>query len=289
VTADLGADAPTWQSFLAGWEIFRDPILCALFAGAVLGYLGVHIVVRRLVFVSAGVTQAAGFGVALVFFVQILLDTHIEPLLGAAVLALGATLLLATDTRRLGVPRETFLGFVFALAGGGAIILGDKIMQEAHDIEAILFGSAVLVRPVDLAAVLTIGTLVTAALLATQRAVLFAGVDADAARVQGLPVRRLNALLFVSVGLMAGVSARALGSLPVFAFSTLPAAAALATGISLGPAFVLAAALGALAGALGYVTAFFLELPVGGCQTTIAALVFLLALAGGKIARARRR
>ena len=44
------------------------------------------------------------------------------------------------------------------------------------------------------------------------RGLVFASFDGDAARVQGLPVRFLNAFLLGSVGAMAGVSARALGA-----------------------------------------------------------------------------
>ena len=57
--------SPTWSEFIEGWELFRDPVLSAAIAGAVLGYLSVYIVLRRMVFVSAAVTQSAGLGVAL--------------------------------------------------------------------------------------------------------------------------------------------------------------------------------------------------------------------------------
>lgn len=60
-----------WEQFQAGWELFRDPILCALIAGCVLGFLSVYVVLRRMVFVSAAVTNTAGLGVALAFFAEI--------------------------------------------------------------------------------------------------------------------------------------------------------------------------------------------------------------------------
>src|SRR5437870_4364362 len=140
-----------WSAFIGGWEIFRNPLLCALVAGAVLGFLGVFVVLRRMVFVSAGVTQSAGLGVALAFYLDIHIGLHLDPLVGAAALSLIATLTMSVDSGRLlKLPRESLLGLVFALSGGGAVLLGDRISQEAHDIESILFGSAVLVRSFDL-------------------------------------------------------------------------------------------------------------------------------------------
>jgi zinc transport system permease protein len=220
----------TWRAFLGAWDLFRDPLLCALVAGAVLGFLGVFVVLRRMVFVSAGVTQSAGLGVALAFYAEIHLGVHLDPLVGAATLSLLATLALSSTPGILRLPRESVLGLVFALSGGGAVLLGDRISQEAHDIESILFGSAVLVRPLDLAIVLVAGGIILAVHLWWIRGLVFASFDPDAARVQGLPVSLLDRTLFVSIGIMVGVSARALGSLPVFAFSVLPAAAALLVG-----------------------------------------------------------
>jgi zinc transport system permease protein len=282
------AGVSTWSAFIGGWEIFRNPLLCALAAGAVLGFLGVFVVLRRMVFVSAGVTQSAGLGVALAFYVDIHLGLHLDPLLGAAALALIATLSVSIDSGRiLKLPRESLLGLVFALSGGGAVLLGDRISQEAHDIESILFGSAVLVRGFDLVTVLVAGGLILAVHLWWFRGLVFASFDPDAARVQGLPVSLLDRTLFVSIGIMVGVSARALGSLPVFAFSVLPAAAALLLGVRLPWAFALATLLGALAGVTGYLFAFFYQFPVGGSQTVAAALFVVLAILV-QLARGRR-
>jgi zinc transport system permease protein len=268
----------TWHAFVGAWDLFRDPLLCALVAGAVLGFLGVFVVLRRMVFVSAGVTQSAGLGVALAFYAQIHLGVHLDPLFGAATLALLATLALSVDTGILRLPRESVLGLVFALSGGGAVLLGDRISQEAHDIESILFGSAVLVRPLDLAIVLVAGGIILAVHLWWIRGLVFASFDPDAARVQGLPVSLLDRTLFVSIGIMVGVSARALGSLPVFAFSVLPAAAALLLGFRLPWALAVATLLGALAGVGGYLFAFFYQFPVGGSQTVAASAFVVVAI-----------
>jgi zinc transport system permease protein len=280
--------APTWETFFAAWDLFRDPILCATAAGAVLGFLGVYVVLRRMVFVSAAVTQASALGVALSFAVEIHLGLMVDPVLGAIALALLSTLLLSVNAGTQRLPRESLLGVAFAVTSGATILVEDRIAQEAHDIHSILFGSAVLVRPFDLALVLVTGALLMALHLWWFRGMVFASFDGDAARVQGLPVRFLSGFLLVSVGAMVGVSARALGALPVFALGVLPAVSVLTLGLSLRLAFAVAAALGALAGGLGYLLAFFLQLPVGGSQTAVASLYVLLALVGRGIGRRLR-
>jgi zinc transport system permease protein len=281
----MEGEAAGWAAFWDAFDLFRDAIVCAVAAGVTLGFLGVYIVLRRMVFVSAAVTQSAGLGVALSFFAAIHLGVTVDPVYGATGAALVASLLFIVDPHRARITRESVLGWVYALTGGAAVIVGSRISQEAHDINAIIFGSAVLVRPFDLGAVLVVSAAVLALHLWWFRGLTFASFDPDAARVQRLPVALLGAVILVSVGLTVGVAARALGALPVFAFSTMPATAALLLGgRRLGLTFLTAALIGGASGVLGYLAAFFHELPVGAAQTAVAtAFVALAAIARGAL------
>jgi zinc transport system permease protein len=265
------AAAPSWADFIGAIEIFRDPLICAAVGGFALGFLGVYVLLRRMVFVGATITQAAALGVALSFYAQIHLGLDVEPVLGAATTSLLATLLLLVEERHLGTARESLLGLAYAATGGLAVLVGDRIAQEAHDIQSILFGTAVLVRPTDLVAVVATASVALIGHLAFFRGLSFASFDPVAARVQGLPVRSLQAVVLVTIGLVVGVTARALGALPVFALSTLPAMAALVLRTGVRSAFAIAAVLGAVAGVGGYLFAFFLGFPVGASQTAVAA------------------
>jgi zinc transport system permease protein len=292
--AMLAVPAPTWADFVASWELFRDPVLSAAIAGLALGFLGVYVVLRRMVFVSAAVTQGAGLGVALAFYAAIHWGVAIDPGHGAVILSLVVAGLLVVSPARTGLSREAVLGLAFALTGGAAVVVGSRITQEAHDIQSILFGIGVLVAPEDLRDIEIATTAVMALQLWWFRGISFASFDPVAARVQGLPVRLLDAALLISIGVMIGVSARALGSLPVFALSTMPGAAALLLGRGrLALTFALAAALGSLAGAGGYVIAFLYDLPVGGAQTLVAvamAVAAVLVRGAGRLAsRVARR
>jgi zinc transport system permease protein len=272
--------APSWSDFVAAWDLYRDPVVCAGVAGLVLGFLGVYVVLRRMVFVSAAVTQSAALGVAVAFYSAIHWGHAFDPIYGAALLALATTGLLLYDPQsKLGVTRESVLGMTYAITGAAAIVVGARIAQEANDISAILFGTAVLVRPKDLHAVELFAAAITVVHVWWFRGLTFATFDPGAARVQRLPVSILSAVILLSVGLMVGVSARALGALPVFAFSTMPAAAALiASRRHLRLTFLLAALGGAAAGAGGYVLAFMKDWPVGAAQTLAAAALVPAAL-----------
>jgi len=280
-------ESPTWNDFVAGWDqgIYQDPILCGMLAGFALGLLGVFVVLRRAVFVTAAVSQAAGLGVALAFYSAIHLGVSVPPVVGALVLSLLVAGLLAVPVGKWRLPRESWLGFAFIACSAGAVLVGDRIAQEAHDISAILFGTAVLVRKSDLYLVAAAGAVTAAVTLVGHRGFVFSGFDPHGARVQRLPVRTLELTLWAMVAVLISITTRALGALPVFAFAVLPAMAALALAQRLRWVLLVASAIGGVAGGLGYLLAFFAELPVGASQAALCAGVLVVALL---LARLRR-
>lgn len=269
---------PSWQDFAAAFDLFRDPMLAGLAAGVALGLLSLFIVLRRMVFFSAALSQSAGLGVALAFYLEILLDTHVDPVAGAAALSLITGIIVSGRPELFKATRETFLALVFIGAGALAVLLGDSIAQEAHDIHAILFGTAVLVRHEDFLLLAGLAAVTLGSVVLFWRGLLFTNFDPEGAHVQGLPTKQLNALLFGLIIALDAVATRALGSLPVFAFSTLPAVAALGFTRNLTAAAFIAAALGAAAGLGGYVAAFFLDWPVGATQTMVLVAAAAVAL-----------
>ena len=267
-----------WQEFLDSFMLFRDPLLAGGVAGLALGLLGIFIVLRRMVFFSAALAQSAGLGVALAFYVEIMFHISVSPVWGAALCATATGFVLFMPHERMGTTREAMLGLVFIAAGALAVIMGSAIAQEAQDIHAILFGTAVLVRQTDLLVLLFGATATVLAVVMLWRGLVFVNFDPEGARVQGLPVRWLNVALIGFIVLMNSVAMRTNGMLPVFAFSVLPAVAALGLTRRLWLAAVLGALFGAIAGVGGYILAFFRDLPVGASQAFVAVVLATVGL-----------
>jgi zinc transport system permease protein len=287
----VAAPAPTLADFIAAWDLFREPVLAAILAGVTLGYLGVYIVLRRMVFVSAALSQAAGLGVAFAFYAQIALGATGalgDPLVCATGFTLATTVVLARREESGWISRESLLGWVYLVGAAGALLVGTKIQQEAHDIASILFGTAVLVTPEDLTRLMWVTGVVMALQLVGGRGFRLASFDPDGARVRGLPVRLLDVVLFTSIAIMVSFATRVLGALPIFAFSVLPAMAAVLVSPSVRGALFLAAVFGALSGGLGYVVAFLYAWPVGASQAAVAAAIVALMAGARAVIQLRR-
>jgi zinc transport system permease protein len=187
------------------------------------------------------------------------------------------------------LPQDAVLGLGFLFASAGAIALGDRITQEAHEVSSILFGTAVVVSPSDVTLLGALFVVVLALLVAAWRGVAFAGFDPEGARVQGLPVRALDLGFWSLVALTVAVTTRVIGALPVFAFSVLPAMAAVSSTRRLGTTLLVSGLIGVACASLGYVAAYFAALPVGATQALCCVLALVFVLLGQAVGRGARR
>ena len=257
------------STFFSSWDLFGDSAMAGAVAGGLLGFLGVYVVLRRMVFLSAALSQTASLGIVVAFFLQLSFGlSFVSPLLGALVATFVAIVVLT-----LGVSpsrRDSMLGFVFLLGASGTILLGTRIVQEIQDVQTLLFGTAVAVVPGDFKLLTGIAILIGVLHLAGWRGFVAVVFDSEDASVRGLPTRAIELVLLLTIALAVSVSTRVLGALPTFAFSVLPGMAALRIARNIQRALWLAAVLGAIAGFSGYLFAFLFELPVGASQAFVA-------------------
>jgi zinc transport system permease protein len=266
------------DGFLSAREIWLSPLLASLLAGALLGFLGVFVVLRRTVFVSAALTQISTLGLVFGLFLEERLHVeaeHAHHQLGMAMgfAVVGAVALSALRTRRL--PAEAVVGGAWVV-GSALVVLGvSKLVHAAHDLGGMVFGNAVAVPDEELWMIAAVAVLCAAVHLAFHKELIFVSFDPETARALGMRTWAWDAALSVTIGLAIPASARALGALPVFARLTLPASAALLLRVRLGTAFALAAAVGVLAAGGGYLASWFAETPTGATMVAVAA-IFLL-------------
>jgi zinc transport system permease protein len=274
-----------FQSFLDAREIWEVPLAASVVAGALLGALGVFVVLRRTVFVSAALTQLSTLGLVGTLLVEERLHIETEHAseqlaVAIAVSALGALVLGAFRPRRL--PAEATVGASWVVASALVVLGISRLVHAAHNLEGLVFGNAVAVPFGDLVVLAVIAAVATALHSAFAKELAFTSFDPETAQALGMRVRVWDAVLFLTIGVAIPPAARALGALPVFAFLTLPAAGALLLRVGFRPAFAVAALFGVLAAASGYVLSWLWELPTGATMVAIAAL---LAVPGALVAK----
>ncbi len=262
--------------FWSARDIWRDPLLASSIAGALLGFLGVYVVLRRTVFVSAALTQLSTLGLIVALLVEERIGVEVEhagvQLAVALVFSVvGALVLGALESGRR-LPTEAPVGMSYVLAGALVILGANRLIHAAHDLNSMVFGNAVAV-PFSDVVVIAVVTLVCAVVHTVfQKVLVFVSFDRETAEAVGVRAPVWNGLLFFTIGLAIPVSARALGALPVFAFLTIPASAALLLAARLRAAFAVATVLGVVAAAGGYVLSWVWQIPTGATMVALAGL-----------------
>ncbi|GEM_PF-778249 len=270
-------------------SMYWQPIWTALVAGLALGLLGVYVVARRIVFVSAALSQVSALGITLGFLGVALLGIQgvladLIPPVAAAVLAIITVWWLVRVGESSSFPRDSVLGVAFVIPMALVLIVAPLITAEMHEVEHVLHGSAVAVSMPNVIAVTVAAALVLAVQLLGFRGFLFSSLDPDVARTQGVPVGLLDALLFGSIALMTGLVTRALGALPTFALTILPGLGAIGLRIGLAKVFAIAAVAGGLSGAGGFLlSSFVTDWSVGASQAMVAGALCLILRAAGRL------
>ena len=276
-----------FADFWAGRDLWRDPMIAGVLAGAVLGYIGVFVVLKRMVFVSAALSEISGVGVAFAFWLGALLgiDPHahrrvpllLEPTWFSLIFACLAAALfsLRPGHRKLGAETIVGLGYIVASALILAILNSPRIAQEAHAVGDILFGNAVTVPRQQIEALFSAALAAVIVHAIFFKELLFVSYDPETAVVQGMGVFRYELLLNLATAVVISVATRAVGALPVFAFSVIPAAAALMLTDRIRLTIALSVLFGVISAAVGYYLSWVEQLPTGATMVVVSALFLL--------------
>jgi zinc transport system permease protein len=273
-----------FAEFWSGHELWREPMIAGVLAGAVLGYLGVFVVLKRMVFVSAALSEISGVGVAFAFYLGSLLgiDPHshgpvpflLEPTLFSLLFAClaAAAFSLRPGHRKLASETIVGLGYIIASALVLAILNSPRIAQEAHAVGDILFGNAVVVPRQQILSLAAAGAAAIAVHLLFFKELLFVSYDPETAVVQGVGVFRYELLLNLTTAVVISVATRAVGALPVFAFTVIPAAAALMITERMRLTIALSIVFAVVAAAVGYYVSWVEQLPTGATMVVVASI-----------------
>ncbi len=264
-----------WESFLAARDIWREPLVASLVAGALCGFLGVYVVLRRTVFVSAALTQLSTLGIIVALIAEETMGVEAEhagvQIAVALVFSVAGALLLGMGLHGRRLPAEAGVGVTYVVAGALVVLGANRLVHAAHDLNAMVFGNAVAVPVQDLITLAVVAALCAAVHARFMKELVFVSFDGETAAALGLAAGRWNALLFLTLGLAVPASARAMGALPVFAFLTVPATAALLLVHRLRAAFLVATVIGLFAAVAGYLLSWFWQIPTGATMVAVAA------------------
>ncbi|MEU4423821.1 metal ABC transporter permease [Actinoplanes sp. NPDC024001] len=189
-------------------------------AGALAGLVGVHVVLRRLSFLTMALTHATFPGVVLAALLGVNL------LLGGMVAGVAVVLGVAALSRRPGQNAAAATGVV--LSAGFAIGAGLVALRSgfSRDLSSFLVGSILTVTVTDLLITGAVLVLVATVLLVCARPLSFTAFDPSGARAAGFATGAWLLLLLLLIEAVVVTLVPAVGTILAVALIVAPAAAA---------------------------------------------------------------
>jgi manganese/iron transport system permease protein/iron/zinc/copper transport system permease protein len=252
------------------YQFFTNGVVVATIAGALCGLLGVFVVLRGMSYIGHGLSHAVFGGAAASAVMQL------NYFVGAGIWGVASGVIIGRIARRRLIGADAAIGVVTTASFALGLALLNRFGQAKKSIEAVLFGSVLGVRTVDIAAVglVTVLTIVVVVLL--YRRLLFATFDPDVAEVSGVKVAWIEALLMVLLSLTILVTMRVIGTLLISALLVIPASVARMTTNSFARMLWISPIVGALSGFLGMNLAYHLDTSASATIILVATAMFIV-------------
>ena len=262
------------DTIIEPWEFvfMQRALLAATFAALVCSVVGVFVVLRGMAFMGDAVAHSslAGMSVAYLFGGSIFW--------GAFAWALPASLAITFISRRANLRLDTAIGIIFASGFAVGIILMSQVNNYTADLFGLLFGN---VLGVSWGEILLIGLVSGGVLLviaAFYKELLFTAYDATMSAASGIPVRFIQYLLPLLVGVTTVASLKAVGIVLVLALLVTPAATAALVARRLPGIMAFSVLAGLISTVAGLYLSFHADLPTGPSIVVVASGLFLAAM-----------
>jgi zinc/manganese transport system permease protein len=247
--------------------------LAALITGALLSYLGVHVVGRGIVFVDLALGQISSLGVAFAAFIGTGL-TSIPLIFTLA----GALLMSFINIRDKRLKQEAIIGILYAFASALTVLFISKTPHGDSDIQEVLFGNILSVSWTQIASLgIVFGVITLLQLVFFKRFfALTKSFELGENHVIGI-FNIWNFLFYISIGLAIVFAVKINGVIPVFSFLIIPAVSAIMLTKNNIAVFVIALFISILASFFGLNFSFHYDFPAGSSIVAILGGIFILA------------
>jgi ABC-type Mn2+/Zn2+ transport system permease subunit len=252
------------------YEFFRNGFFAAVLVGALCGFIGVYVVLRRMSYIGHGLSHAI-FGGAVLSYVM-----NVNFFIGAGLWALLAGWLIHLISHRRWVGADAAIGVVTTSSFALGVAIVSTRRSFTRNIEAALFGNILGITPTDLWVVLLICLIVFGVLLMIRRQLLFATFDPEVASAYGVATGKIDLLFVMLLAVTVLAATQILGVTLVAAAMVIPPVIARYLSQRFSTLLIVSPLLGAFCGAAGMFMSFYFDMSSAATIVLTSTFLFFL-------------
>jgi zinc/manganese transport system permease protein len=260
------------------FEMFQLPFMvqaleAAIITGALLSYLGVHVVGRGIVFVDLALGQISSLGVAFAAFIGSGL-TSIPLIFTLA----GALLMSFISIRDKRLKQEAIIGILYAFASALTVLLISKTPHGDSDIQEVLFGNILSVSQQQIKTLgIVFGAIAIVHLLFFKKFFQLTRAFELGENDTVGHFNFWNLLFYISIGLAIVYAVKINGVIPVFSFLIIPAVSAIMITKNNVAVFIISFLISIAGSFFGLNFSFHYDFPAGSSIVAVLGGIFILA------------
>jgi ABC-type Mn2+/Zn2+ transport system permease subunit len=262
----------SWLTDAFSGSFGQRALLEAVMVGIVCGVIGVHVLLRRLPFVTLALGHATFPGVVLAALAGVNL------LFGAGAFGVLVVVAIGLLGARDRIDDTSAVGVVLAGTFALGVLLLSAQQGFTRNLSAYLIGSIVTVQPSDLYITAAAAAVVLGVLAGLHKELVLGAFDRDGLAALGYPAVALDLVMLLLIEAVVVTSIPAVGTILSVALITAPAATARLWTDRLGPTMALSAVLGAASGAIGLVLSRHWDIAAGATIVLVAGGLFAVSV-----------
>ncbi|MGI9196158.1 MAG: metal ABC transporter permease [Candidatus Nanopelagicales bacterium] len=256
-----------------GFAFFQKGLIVATLSGALLGFIGVYIVLRGMSYIGHGLSHAifGGYAAMQLFAAQFYV-------LGAGLWGIASAIGITSVARRSRVGADAAIGVVTTASFALGVALFSKFGSSGPAFDNALFGSILGITNTQILWLVLVALFTGVAVFFRYRALLFTTFDPDVAQASGVKVGRIEALLMIILSLAILVTLTVIGVTLVAAMLVIPAVVARMLTDSFSRMLAYSTVIGSVCGLVGMYLSYYAGVPSGSMIVLVGAVVFVIVL-----------
>ena len=266
-----------------GYTFFVKGLFVAGLSGALLGFIGVYIVLRGMSYIGHGLSHSifGGFAAVQLFATQFYI-------LGAGLWGIASALAINAVSKRSRLGADAAIGVITTASFALGVALFARFGSSGPSFENALFGSILGISLEQIVGLVAVSLLAVIFVFVRYRALLFTTFDPDVANVSGVRVGRVEAQLMIILSLSILATLTVIGVTLVAAMLVIPAVVARMLTDSFSRMLAWSTAVGTVSGLVGMYVSYYAEVPSGTMIVLVGTAIFLVVFAFAGSARRRK-
>lgn len=277
--------------FEAVWNnpLLLSAIIAGLLASVVSGIIGSYVVVKRIVFISGGISHSVLGGIGFCLWLERAKGIEwASPLFGALASAVLSALIIGWIHLNFRQREDSVIAALWSIGMAAGVVFISQTPGFNVELSNFLIGNILWVSPTDLYILTLLDVIILIAVICLHKRFLAICFDEEQAQLQGVPVKGLYLLLLALTAISIVLLIQVVGIILVMTMLTIPAAIANLFTVRLSRMMIIAVGISAFFTVSGTAAAFHLDWPGGATIALIAGISYAIAMIFPKIKFGKR-